>query len=144
LRVGDNSGFGGSTKRRLRRLVGVGRAGVVDRHISTENFGNVIGCVDCVVLPYKSQSGPSGVLSAAIGASLGVVASDCGFLGWAVREWNCGLLFEHENLDSLITALSLFYDENRDYDDNEALHASLSPAHFVNRIHQIYAAELNT
>jgi hypothetical protein len=73
-----------------------------------------------------------------------VVASDCGFLGWAVREWNCGLLFKHENLDSLITALSLFYDEKRDYDDNEALHASLSPAHFVNRIHQIYAAELNT
>jgi glycosyltransferase involved in cell wall biosynthesis len=144
LRVGDNSGFSGSTKRRLRRLVGVGRAGVVDKHISTENFGNVIGCVDCVVLPYKSQSGPSGVLSAAIGASLGVVASDCGFLGWAVREWNCGLLFEHENLDSLITALSLFYDEKRDYDDNEALHASLSPAHFVNRIHQVYAAELNT
>ena len=144
LRVGNNQKFTSETKNRLYRLVQTGNACVVNEYIASNEFSNLIASADCVVLPYRYHAGPSGVLSAAIGAKVGVIASDYGFIGRAVRSWKCGILYKHNSVDGLVRAMRFFYEQECDFSVSEELHQSLSPSEFKRKISKAYVRELQS
>ena len=144
LRVGNNQKFTSETKNRLNRLVQTGNACVVSGFIASNEFSNLIASADCVVLPYRYHAGSSGVLSAAIGAKVGVVASDYGFIGRAVRSWKCGILYKHNSVDGLVRAMRFFYEQECDFLVSDELHQSLSPSEFKRKISKAYVRELQS
>lgn len=142
LRIGDNRSLSPEVSLLLNKLVDEGKAKVLDRFVDNNEFANLVGCSDCVVLPYRFHTDSSGVLAAAIGAGVGVIAADYGFIGQAVRKWKCGMLFEHNRLDSLAKVMSDFYVSGEDYAVPVTQRQSLSPKKFYKCIHEVYTREI--
>jgi glycosyltransferase involved in cell wall biosynthesis len=89
----------------LERLVGEGRAKVINRYIFNEEERQLFAASDAVLLPYRRHFGISGVLVRAIGAGLPVIASDEHLLGRLVRERGLGTLFPSGDVVALKAAI---------------------------------------
>ena len=96
-----NCGDGGSAKLDLSRLVGQGRAGLLNRRVTDAEEELLFCACDAVALAYIGHYGSSGVLARAAAAGRPVLASDENFIGHATRTRGLGLVFPVNNSDAL-------------------------------------------
>ncbi len=89
----------------LARLVGAGRACVINRYVSNSEEKQLFAASDVVLLPYRRHFGISGVFMRAIGAGLPVIVSDEGLLGRMVRAHDLGVLFPSGDEGALRAAI---------------------------------------
>ena len=129
LRVGEGTYKSPSLRAELQDLLEDGGAIEIDQYVAAQDFANYIACSDCVVLRYRFHKGPSGVLSAGIGVGVDVIASDYDYLGNAIKEWQCGLLYEHLSIAALTRLLSSYIDEQPKFDFTE-IQSLLTPENY--------------
>jgi hypothetical protein len=90
----------------LQQLVTQGRATWVNRYVSTEEELSVFAACDRVLLPYRGHYGSSGILPRAAAAGKPVLASDEGLVGWRVKKYGLGEVFEKEKLGHVLIKFS--------------------------------------
>ena len=83
----------GATAHGLEELVRQGRAGLINRYVSTVEEELCFAASDIVLLPYLGHFGPSDILSRAMSAGKMVIVSDEQLLGRRTRQYGVGLLF---------------------------------------------------
>jgi glycosyltransferase involved in cell wall biosynthesis len=94
-------GDGGSAKDDLTRLVGQGRARLLNRRVSDSEEELLFCASDSVVLAYINHYGSSGVLVRAAAAGKPILASDENLIGQATRTHGLGLVFPSNNAEEL-------------------------------------------
>lgn len=86
---------------RLENLKKLHKAEVLNYYVSAEEENLCFSACDYVAMPYLSHYGSSGILSRAAASGKAVIASDYHLLGYLVKTYQLGLIFENENVNSL-------------------------------------------
>ena len=102
----------GSNPTRLTELYGLeSKTAIFDYYIPEEEKPPFFYAADALILSYtKAFKSTSSMLWEAAKYHLPVISSDANLLGKMVEEYGLGLLFEAENVDSLIDAIKRFED----------------------------------
>lgn len=85
----------------LQDLRRAGAAMVLDRYVKEDELALCYAAADWVLLPYRDQKESSGVLIHAAANRRPVIASDFGWIGRQVRQYDLGRLFTHLDVSSL-------------------------------------------
>ncbi len=81
----------------------------VSRFVSATEMQDYYAACDAVVIPYRHGfAGTSGTLRTASEYGKAIIACDQHFIGERVREWELGLTFRTEDVQSLAAALKAF------------------------------------
>ncbi len=92
-------------ERLLYKLEAQGKAKILNRYVSDTEEKFCFCASDAVLLPYVHHMGSSGVLSRACAAGKPVIASDFDLVGFRVKQYELGLVFEHGSVAQLKTAI---------------------------------------
>ena len=92
-------------ERQLYKLQEQGKARILNRYVSDGQEKLCFCASDAVLLPYVRHMGSSGVLPRACAAGKPVIASDFDLVGFRVKQYGLGLVFEHGNAVQLGAAI---------------------------------------
>lgn len=91
----------------IAKRIGFTNLVVVDRFVSEQEAADYFKASDAVVLPYlPPHDRGSGVLLEACRWGRPVIATAVGYLGRFVREFGCGLVFDHRDPAALVRAMT--------------------------------------
>ena len=104
---------------------------------SYEELLSVLSITDCVLAPYRFIS-QSGVIDLALGEKIPVIASNVGASTEMVKHNVNGLLFDLENLDSIISDIASTYSQGitmrKRFPFNEDFNSHLDPCQWLNNL----------
>jgi glycosyltransferase involved in cell wall biosynthesis len=102
---------------------------------SYEELLSVLSITDCVLAPYRFIS-QSGAIALALGEKIPVIASNVGANSEMIRDNVNGLLFDVEDIDSVVDKIALIYSQGismkENFPFNESFNNHLDPHQWLN------------
>ena len=104
---------------------------------SYEELLSVLSITDCVLAPYRFIS-QSGAIALALGEKIPVIASNVGANSEMIRDNINGLLFDVEDIDSVVDKIALIYSQGisikQNFPFNESFNNHLDPHQWLNSL----------
>ena len=91
---------------RFKSLVKEGRIVILDRHLSVEEIAYALIASNAICVPYPRHIGSASFVIRAAATGRPLVASDFGWIGWAVKKFKLGLTCNVRHVDQLAATMT--------------------------------------